>query len=463
MNIMNLKISPSRSARSIAARLPGLVVACGLLAFPAAAQQPVAIPLELQGNRLVIYVGVNGGAPYPYIFDTGSQIFETSQAVVSQTTTSGTLASGIVEQYTDSAFEYDVVTVPSVQFYAPGQAATPVYSTATIGGTAGYRLGSVTATQSGTGPWQPVTSTAFLGPYSGIFGAGSFTSTVSGSVTMGSIFGQATTTGWVVSANGPQPTVTLGLDAALRGAFATGTNAAVYEWMPGSQPFPVSGAASSQQNAVTMNLVVQSGTDTVSWSTPSLFDTGTPSNNLRPLAGTVAALDAAGALLTSGSSSYLAGGVSLVVTGTSGSFVYAPPVVPPPFLPFHYEFPVNTATNGTATSTFGIGFFLTNSVLFDLELGQIGVTTAVVQAADVPEIDPEGFARVAALFAAALAARRHAPRRRMPHALTPAPASACACAPETRAAPAARESRRSSPASRGPAPHAPPPRSPGRS
>ncbi|NDC55115.1 MAG: PEP-CTERM sorting domain-containing protein, partial [Planctomycetia bacterium] len=58
----------------------GLVVAVLAFTPAASAQQPVAIPLELQGNRLVIYVGVDNQPPYPYMFDSGSQIFEASQA-----------------------------------------------------------------------------------------------------------------------------------------------------------------------------------------------------------------------------------------------------------------------------------------------------------------------------------------------------------------------------------------------
>ncbi|NDC54346.1 MAG: PEP-CTERM sorting domain-containing protein, partial [Planctomycetia bacterium] len=58
----------------------GLVVAVFVCASAASAQQPVTIPLSLQGNRLVIYVGVDNQPPYPYMFDSGSQIFEASQA-----------------------------------------------------------------------------------------------------------------------------------------------------------------------------------------------------------------------------------------------------------------------------------------------------------------------------------------------------------------------------------------------
>jgi hypothetical protein len=59
-----------------------------------------------------------------------------------------------------------------------------------------------------------------------------------------------------------------------------------------------------------------------------------------------------------------------------------------------------TGTSGTASASFGRGFFLANSVLYDLEQGQIGVTTAVVQAG-VPDVDPAGCGSAAVLIAAA--------------------------------------------------------------
>ncbi|NBW97147.1 MAG: hypothetical protein EBR28_10560, partial [Planctomycetia bacterium] len=370
-----------------------LVALAGLAGTGVAhAQQPVVIPLTQTSQRFEIYVGVNGGPAFPYMFDTGSQIFEASQTVLASTTVSGTLATGVVEQYVDNGFVYDVVTVNSIQFYASGSATAPVVSLDAGGG--GFRMGSVTGTFSGTNSATatPVNTPAFMAPYCGIFGAGSFTSLVSGSVAIGSIFGQATTTGWVVAGNGPSsatPAVVLGLDATLRSGFTSGTNAAVYNWISGTAPFPVSNAASSAKNAVVMNLAVQSGTAAVAWSAPALFDTGTPTNNLRPDPATLEALQTVNAISTgtmNGSlTDYLSVGATLAVTGTAGGFSYAPPLESfdtvtsygyPPWV-----FPVYSSGTDAPTTTLGLGFFLTNSVMYDLENGQIGVTTAYV----VPE------------------------------------------------------------------------------
>jgi hypothetical protein len=54
-----------------------------VLAWPPAGvraqTQPVAIPLQYVntsvGYKLGIFVGINGGAPQPYVFDTGSSVF----------------------------------------------------------------------------------------------------------------------------------------------------------------------------------------------------------------------------------------------------------------------------------------------------------------------------------------------------------------------------------------------------
>lgn len=386
-----------RCRRREGLRLLTMVLACMIGTPVANAQKPIAIPLTLTSDRLVIYVGVNGGQPFPYMFDTGSQIFEVSQMVLAGTTVSGTLATGVVQQYEQDGFLYDVVTAPSVQFYASGSDATPLLSLNATGG--GYRMGSITGIYSGTaysGTSTPVTGTTVVGNFAGIFGAGAYASLVSGSIAMGSVLGQSTTTGWVVSANGPFPAVTLGLDAAIRDSFASGTNAAVYDWMSGTTAFPVSGAASSMQNPVILNLAWQSGTSAVSWSTSAVFDTGTPGNHLRPGEATFAALQEANAIATnyssqSGTTTFLSAGASLAVTGTTGGFSYAPTLeayalTPPASIPPPYSFVVSSSGTGVPTSTLGIGFFETNSVMYDLENGRIGVTTAVV----VPE--PSAYA-----------------------------------------------------------------------
>jgi len=66
--------------------LSSLLLLCGVLSLHAAQEtnyltnEPISIPLHFyefnSEKRLAIYVGVNGGAPLPYLFDTGSSVLE---------------------------------------------------------------------------------------------------------------------------------------------------------------------------------------------------------------------------------------------------------------------------------------------------------------------------------------------------------------------------------------------------
>src|SRR5271169_4154060 len=99
-----------------------LVVAALCLTPGAARAQSLDIPLNfdleipVDGPTLTINVGIDGQAPRPYLFDTGSQIFVanyTQAAFGSVPSSMNGRATGLQEIYADGVtFNYNIVASP---------------------------------------------------------------------------------------------------------------------------------------------------------------------------------------------------------------------------------------------------------------------------------------------------------------------------------------------------------------
>jgi uncharacterized protein with beta-barrel porin domain len=404
--------------------------------------QSVNIPLQLEqaadGVILTINVGINGGPARPYLFDTGSGVFNafyTSAAAfggLPGNMASSGLPTGLCYNYGDNPNgtpnEYDsnLIAVPSLTFYATPASTSGVTLNATTpsGAASTFRVNAAyahdgTQIDTSTQALQAVSVPGYtFGGYWGVFGADGLVEVFTGGShplakqpdviedttrSVGGILGQAviagTTAGYIVAANGqalsslqtgegavpgstvngPQPTqcaiascnpaVILGLTPALLAQFAPANTLAA----AGSSPsFPNSGAPALQHYpidlSVTLNIPGQ-GLRTITQQT--LLDTGTSNNQIySPLV----------------PSSAVVPGSTLTISN-SGSTA-ATYIVSPPGNGYNYPSPPYGA--GTINSTvqdevtfLGIGFFLQNSVLYNLVGQAIGWTPNYVTAADI--------------------------------------------------------------------------------
>lgn len=377
---------------------------------------------EVEGitvSRLAIYVGINGGAPKPYLFDTGSGVFAASYSPAATDNWWGdvsniqTISSDIADFYGTSpvggpqtGFLFNAVTVPTISFYSLGNLDSPVLA---LNGS--LQMGQVTQslnrathepydyTYNGWGfTFDPAFTESvdagqpFLDNYFfGILGAGAFTqpNDVEPSFVEASVLGQATTSGWIVAANGENPALVFGLNDGLRSQFATQVS-----WTETSpDPFPGSGANAGTEFGLSFDFTVgeEGQPPTVISNTSTLLDTGTPTFAL--VASAAEAEDVA------------------LVTDSEGNVVegYQVSIFSDQPDPEIYSFTVASESDETYSallssesspqSIFGIGFFLDNSVLFDLENQVTGYTALQV----VPEPHVTGLLIVAA---AACLARR---------------------------------------------------------
>lgn len=197
--------------------------AAGLGLMPSAAlAQSVDIPLSYAINTganygfsnpnpalvLTINVGVNGGAAQTYAFDTGSSVFLAPSSVYAGGA-STVLATGVnVETYggsTTSSFTGDFyqISASSMKFYAAAGATSGGIS---LGTTGNYNVASYTSYSLSTGG---ATSSQPFGASVGVFGASAlaFNKIVAGTaIGLGGVIGQTnvanTTPGYMVSANG---------------------------------------------------------------------------------------------------------------------------------------------------------------------------------------------------------------------------------------------------------------------
>jgi uncharacterized protein with beta-barrel porin domain len=418
----------------------------GVAATAVASAQSLDIPLQLaqssDGVRLIVNIGIDGQLPRSYMFDTGSSIFNaaysasafgsipSNMSAPSALYPTG-LPTGVSYSYTSgNTFTGNLVSTPSLTFYATTSAASGVTLNATApgGAASGFtinavydRNGSPISTQT---PLQSIPG-VFGGIY-GIFGAGDFATYRTGTnpgqpgvtpntttAVVGGVLGQAvvagTTAGYVVAANGqplsglatgpgvgpnpgstvngPQvgqnvtscsPCVMLGLTPALIAQFSA-VNTLNWIPTPGKDPqtFPNSGAPASTEYGVRMNFSASAPGHSASWTGLTLLDTGTPSQQL---ASTTANLSGLGTVTPT---STLNPGVTLTMSGTAaGASATTQTVTPSGAFPYTSPYGA-TVGDGSNDNIVGVSFFLANSVLYNLSGQAIGYTPNFVTNTDI--------------------------------------------------------------------------------
>ncbi|KAF0105072.1 MAG: outer membrane autotransporter barrel domain-containing protein [Rhodospirillaceae bacterium] len=459
--------------RNMLERVVWVVAACVVCwpAGPALAQagEPTNIPLSFLTQsggtqRLVINVGINGGAPKPYLFDTGSALFNSvynsawwpglapDPSAHNVASTPG-LPQGIQYCYGVSkecrGYTGNIVAVPVLNFYANSDSGTPV--AATLAATPGYQINAIYEhtvqdptdsskmvttyfpeywstpawTQDGT---PPIESTLF-----GTFGAGNFISNKTSKVepgttyTTGGVLGQTLVAGggvvaqgYVVAANGqanptssvngPQqvngqsvliggkpdrvaitgcsPCVTVGLTPQMLGQFMpvglpadNPTGSGVVPWTdPVGRLFPNPYGGAPQTNAstefganFTMTLTKPGDSrPSVVETKPGLLDTGTQDLTLNTKQPDDGLKTCSGDPVTC----YANSGVTLTVAGSNSAVIPGLPTTTSILTaPGSESFNTYDASIGKKdTNTFGLSFFLSNSVLFDLSDRLTGYT-----------------------------------------------------------------------------------------
>jgi uncharacterized protein with beta-barrel porin domain len=245
---MKMPEQRSRAVGVLRAVASGLVVLAAqlvslLLLTAQAHAQSLVIPLQyypVNNWSLGITVGINGGTPQPYLFDTGSSVFNAAynpqtwqgfQNQINAQTQSpaSTLpnGSGMIYCYgSPPCYQGNLVQAGGLNFYAAGAAAGSAPAAA-LTASPGYQISAVYAATNGDGTVvfdrypayfqthdnRPILYDTFYG----IFGAGNFAGTVNGgppspgNPNVGGVLGQvkipgAFHQGYVVSANGqPNP------------------------------------------------------------------------------------------------------------------------------------------------------------------------------------------------------------------------------------------------------------------
>ncbi len=418
---------------------------------PAQAQMPsspVTIPLGLMAvdnayYRLTINVGINGGTPQLYMFDTGSAPFaaafnpNTWGGFAGQTSVptspfpngnnvsycyggAATCSTGYIY---GNRLQIQSLTIPGasqVLTANPGYAVDALYQL-----TYGEKKHEKTLSFPSyfNNPNAPPPFTEPFGPFYGVFGAGNFTQgTLGGVLGQTMVAGGDITQGYVVAANGqsnpaspvnaPQrvngqtvtvggltravtpcsPCVTVGLTPQVLGQFApvgppgTSGQAGIIPMPAGgffNNPYAPIGTAfgnnaSLQYGAIFTISLAPPGTTTpaVTSTNSTLLDTGMPSNSLSN------SLDN-GAVSSGGN---VINGVTLTATATTGTDSHTPVtgLVPSTSVMTNGATP-NTydgSVEGSNSNILGIGFFLQNSVMYDLSNNAIAYTPFFVT--DVP-------------------------------------------------------------------------------
>ena len=428
-------------------RMAWAAVALTAATEPARAQMPsspVTIPLGLMAvdnayYRLTINVGINGGTPQLYMFDTGSAPFaaafnpNTWGGFAGQTSVPTSpfpkgnnvfyCYGGGVDCSTGNIYgnrlQIQSLTIPGasqVLSANPGYAVDAVYQL-------NYGDKTLSFPSYFSTPNAPPPFRELFGPFYGVFGAGNFTQgTLGGILGQTMVAGSDITQGYVVAANGqsnpaspvntPQrvngqtvtvggqtravtacsPCVTVGLTPQMLGQFApVGPPGA--SGQAGVIPMPTGGffnnpyapigtqsgnSASLQDGAKFTISLAPPGTTTpaVTSTKATLLDTGTPSNSLSN------SLD--NSAVSSGGN--VIEGVTLTATATTGTDSHTPVngLVPSTSVMTNGATP-NTydgSFEGSDSNILGIGFFLQNSVMYDLSNNAIAYTPFFVT--DVP-------------------------------------------------------------------------------
>ena len=202
-----------------------------MLAWPSAAvhaqPQSVTIPLQYvytsSGYKLGISVGIDAGAPQPYVFDTGSSVFNAAFNPATwngfgQTVPNATVPNGAGVHYCHG---------PESLYRQPREGADAQLLRArrhggqSGGGEFAAPVPGTKSTRTSVNRSRPTRATfpsyfqssstpPHLGAFYGVFGAGNFATLVGTGATVGGVLGQTiipgVTQGYVVSANGqPNP------------------------------------------------------------------------------------------------------------------------------------------------------------------------------------------------------------------------------------------------------------------
>ncbi len=428
-------------------RMVWAAAALAAVTEPAQAQMPsspVTIPLGLMAvdnayYRLTINVGINGGTPQLYMFDTGSAPFaaafnpHTWGGFAGQTSVPTSpfpkgnnvfyCYGGGVDCSTGNIYgnrlQIQSLTIPGasqVLTANPGYAVDAIYQL-------NYGDKTLSFPSYFNTPNAPPPFRELFGPFYGVFGAGNFTQgTLGGILGQTMVTGSDITQGYVVAANGqsnpaspvnaPQrvngqtvtvggqtravtpcsPCVTVGLTPQMLGQFApvgppgTSGQAGVIP-MPAAgffnNPYAPIGTASGNNASLqdgakfTISLAPRGTTTPAVTSTkPTLLDTGTPSNSLSNSLDN-RAVSSRGNVID---------GVTLTATATTGTDSHTPVtgLVPSTSVMTNGATP-NTydgSFEGSNSNILGIGFFLQNSVMYDLSNNAIAYTPFFVT--DVP-------------------------------------------------------------------------------
>lgn len=419
----------------------GVLSAGATCLAPPVLAQSINIPLQLErandGVILTINVGINGGPARPYLFDTGSEVFNayyTSAAAfggLPPNMASSGLATSTKTLYGDSGAsnEYDanVLAVPSLTFYAtPTSRSGVTLNAVTPSGAASQFIVNAVYAHDGliTDTTPALQSSASFSGYYGIFGADGVAQTLRGgrattaspsgectsggspcSTVVGGILGQAvvpgTTAGYIVAANGLSlstlktsegtvpgalingtqstqcaiascdPNVILGLTPALLAQFTAGNTR--HASLSATDPaFPNSNTPSLNHFPIDLTVTVSGSGHSLSFSQQTLLDTGTADSQIYQ------------AGLTNG---YVTRGTAVTVTtgkpGTTPTIYSTTRTGSDNYdqtLPYTLHLGDDTGPDRTIL---GIGFFLQNSVLFDLAGHAIGYSPNYVTDANL--------------------------------------------------------------------------------
>lgn len=383
------------------------VAGLGLMPGPILAQS-VDIPLSYTINTganygfnnanpalvLTINVGVNGGAAQTYAFDTGSSVFLAPSSVYAGGA-STVLATGVnVETYgtsPTSAFTGDLyqISASSLKFYATAGATSGGIS---LGTTGNYNVASYTSYSLSSGG---ATSSQPFGASVGVFGASAlaFTKTVAGSaIGLGSVIGQTnvanTTAGYMVAANGQSlAALNAQLNTSIPGGPVTSAQQSI-------QTVPQS--ITSCNPCVTVGLTpaliaqflpmdtVNAGTNGTSFPNSNVLSMNkfVPFNFTLGVGTTFSRNVSLDTGWTDFSVSHTGNGTTLTISansnGTQETFnVASHPGVPSPY-----------ALANSSADILGVGFFVQNSVLYNLAGQQVGYSSNFVTDANISTTRP---------------------------------------------------------------------------
>jgi autotransporter-associated beta strand protein len=409
------------------------VWAAGDLFVPQATAQSVNIPLQYEagGNGLIltINVGINGGAARPYLFDTGSGVFNAYYSAAAFGGISGNMAAqglptGLAYSYGDGSnpsneFDSNLVKVPSLTFYATPTSGSGVTLNATTsnGSPSSFLVNAVYA-HGGyiNDATAPLAATSTFSGYYGIFGADALTTYFVGQgastpvptgqptytapgpgVATGGVLGQAvvpgTTAGYVVAANGQSISSLLPPGATAPGITTNGPQTS-HCAIASCDPTVILGLTPevlAQFKPINTFAATQSG------SAPPFPNSGTPALAHYPIDLSVT-LSVPGqapitftqlTLLDSGtvnnqifapnfvSGHNVPGGATLTINGNAGGDTTSYNVTSGGGGPYGVTTnpPISNPDGSTTDLTYlGIGFFAQNSVLFNLAGAAIAYT-----------------------------------------------------------------------------------------